>query len=139
MKGGKSRIKGIDDYWAEIKVYSGKTIIGKVGFTMSRIQIMVDTLVIYENHKRKGYGTLLIDFIKGISRMMKRPIIIFSLTEAVEFYEKMGFKKINEVRKNKVYNLILTYECDEEPVIDDLNLIWIPENIRKKKDLRISL
>jgi GNAT superfamily N-acetyltransferase len=54
--------------------------------------ILLEDLFVKENHRGKGHGT---EFINSLKQDNK-PIIIYSLFEAIEFWEKYGFKNVTD-------------------------------------------
>lgn len=137
VKGGKSKIDGIDDCWGKITIKKDKTNLGTVDFGISAHQISIDNITIYEPYQRQGYGTIAIDFIKGYSRLMRKPIVLYSLEDSVKFYLKHNFKFIKDVAKNKT--VIILYDSNNKPKIEDRDMIWLPECFNFKKEIRVEL
>ena len=139
IRGGPARIEGIEDYWGEIDLYKNSVHIGEAGFTMSSYQIYIDTITIDDAWQRLGYGKLIMDIFKGLARLLKKPINIYSLTDSYDFYIEMGFKSVNKIKKEGKKKIIVIYKTKDEPIIDDRQMLWLPESLRRKKELRIEL
>lgn len=139
IHGGQSKIEGIEDTWGEIKIYKEKIRVGDAGFTISDYQISVDTITITAQFMRKGYGKLITDLLKGLSRLHNKPIVLYSLKESYDFYIKMGFVKIKKIHDDKKKIIIVIFKSKNEPKIEEMELIWLPESLRRKKELRIEL
>ena len=72
--------------------------------------------------------------LMGVAQSKKIPIYLYSLLEAVQFYEKLGFTRLRRYRKG--------WYKGKRVVIDNLNIrktfiqqtnrtdmIWIPSNV----------
>lgn len=108
IDGGSSNIIGIDDKWGEITVYQNKSEVANAGFTIQYDQIYIDTIETVKEFQNKGYGTAIIDIIKGLSRIFNKAIIVDCDNEiSYKFFMGRGF---------------ISYE--------DLIVVWIPEKLR---------
>ena len=139
VHGSQSKISNIDDVEGEIKIYKAGKYIGEIGFVITDYQISVDTLTIEDTFIRLGYGRLLINLVKGLSRLLNKPIVLYSLINSYPFYVKMGFKKLKKIHDEKKKIIIVMFKSKNEPKIDDHDMIWLPESMRRKKELRIEL
>jgi hypothetical protein len=139
MRGGQSKIEDIDDNWGEIKLYKLKEKVGETGFIISDYQVSVDTITIETPFIRKGYGTLIIDILKGLSRLHNKPIVLYSLKESYGFYVAMGFKKLKKIHDERKKTVVVIFKTKNEPKIEEMELIWLPESMRGKKELRVEL
>lgn len=124
FKGGLN--KGLSpDMWGQIDLLQDDEIVGDgAGFTISEEKIYVDTLDIYTEYQRLGYGTLIIDVIKGIAELLEKPVHIYSINNSYPFYEAQGFVSVlnPEMRKK----LILKRKSN--PLEHDY--IWIPDSLK---------
>lgn len=140
MRGGQSKIEDIDDNWGEIKLYkSSGSKIGETGFIISDYQISVDTITIENPYIRKGYGKLIMDILKGLSRLHNKPIVLYSLRESYGFYVAMGFKKLKKIHDDRKKIVVVIFKSKNEPKIEELDMIWLPESLRRKRELRVEL
>jgi N-acetylglutamate synthase-like GNAT family acetyltransferase len=139
MRGGRSKIKGIDDIEGDITIFKSGEKVGEAGFIITNYQISVDTITIEDKFIRLGYGKLLVNLLKGLSRLLTKPIVLYSLKESYEFYASMGFTKLKKIHNEKKKLVIVMFKSKNEPKIEDLDLIWLPESLRRKKELRVEL
>lgn len=139
MRGGQSKMEGIEDTWGEIKLYKKDIKVAETGFIISDYQISVDTITVEFIYTRKGYGTLIMDILKGLSRLHNKPIVLYSLKESYGFYTTMGFKKLKKIHDDKKKTVIVIFKTKNEPKIEDMELVWLPESMRNKRELRVEL
>ena len=139
FRGGQSKIENINDSWAEIKLLKSGEKVGKVGFTISDYQISVDTITIETKFIRQGYGKFIIDILKGLSRLLNKPISLYSLKESYGFYVAMGFVKLKKIHNDRKKRIIVMFKSKNEPKIEDMEMVWLPESLRNKKELRVEL
>jgi N-acetylglutamate synthase-like GNAT family acetyltransferase len=139
MRGGRSKIKGIDDIEGDITIFKSGEKVGEAGFIITNYQISVDTITIEDKFIRLGYGKLLVNLLKGLSRLLSKPIVLYSLKESYEFYASMGFTKLKKIHNEKKKLVIVMFKSKNEPKIEDLDLIWLPESLRRKRELRVEL
>jgi|GEM_PF-5005013 N-acetylglutamate synthase-like GNAT family acetyltransferase len=139
MRGGRSKIKGIDDIEGDITIFKSGEKVGEAGFIITNYQISVDTITIEDKFIRLGYGKLLVNLLKGLSRLLTKPIVLYSLKESYEFYASMGFTKLKKIHNEKKKLVIVMFKSKNEPKIEDLDLIWLPESLRRKRELRVEL
>jgi len=139
MRGGRSKIKGIDDIEGDITIFKSGEKVGEAGFIITNYQISVDTITIEDKFIRLGYGKLLVNLLKGLSRLLTKPIVLYSLKESYEFYASMGFTKLKKIHNEKKKLVIIMFKSKNEPKIEDLDLIWLPESLRRKRELRVEL
>jgi len=135
IDGGKNKFHdGNPDWWGTIDIMKDKKVVGSAGFTITDLQIYVDSLNIDSEFQKLGYGSIVMDFLKGLSRFIKKPILLFSAGDSVGYYEKMEFRScIDERYANK-----LQFE-GEDPDPAERDLIWIPECLRRKRNLVVSV
>jgi hypothetical protein len=139
MRGGRSKIKGIDDIEGDITIFKSGEKVGEAGFIITNYQISVDTITVEDKFIRLGYGKLLVNLLKGLSRLLSKPIVLYSLKESYGFYVSMGFTKLKKIHDEKKKLIIVMFKSKNEPKIEDLDLIWLPESLRRKKELRVEL
>jgi len=139
MRGGRSKIKGIDDIEGDITIFKSGEKVGEAGFIITNYQISVDTITVEDKFIRLGYGKLLVNLLKGLSRLLTKPIVLYSLKESYEFYASMGFTKLKKIHNEKKKLVIVMFKSKNEPKIEDLDLIWLPESLRRKRELRVEL
>jgi hypothetical protein len=133
VSGGERDTKN-HSWWGEIKITKNRKQIGFTGFTISDIQIYIDYHNVEAEFQRKGYGSMMIDVIKGLAIFSKKPIILYSLENSVKYYKKMGFYScLDETIKNKIM-----FE-GENPNPDDRDMVWIPETLNTRKKILISV
>ena len=104
INGGKSNIADIDDKWAELTLLKNNKVIAEAGLIIQPDQIYIDTLNVNSDFRRMGYGTILLDVIKGFSRLFNIMILADCETEE-SFLFFMNEKFIN---------------------VCDITVMWIP-------------
>lgn len=123
------------DMWGTIELFKNCESVGNgAGFTISEEKIYVDTLDVDEEFQRMGYGTLIIDIIKGIAELLEKPIHIYSINHSYPFYESQGFVSVfdPEMRRR------IIIKRGSKPSGTDY--IWIPESVNNKvKKFRMEL
>lgn len=92
-----------DNYDELLILWKNYYIIGGASFHKNEDYIELDHLGVVQNEQRKNYGTTLINKIK---ELYNRPISVITNGFSNEFYEKIGFKRMNE------YKLPAWYRCD---------------------------
>ena len=122
-RGGLSKIESIDDSWSEIRLFKNGEKVGDTGFTISNYQIAVDTIDIEEKFQRQGYGRLLVSLLKGLSRLLNKPIVLYSLRDSYQFYVAMGFTKLRKIHDEKKKIVIVIFKSKNEPKIEELEMI----------------
>lgn len=126
VTGGKA--KDISpDYWGEINLFQNGHKIGKTGFTISNEKIYVDDLNVDKEYQRIGYGSIMMDVIKGISRFVKKPIHLYSIGYSSPFYTNMGFLSVLDPQMRER----ICIKKGSSPKEKDL--IWIPECLKDHK------
>ena len=139
MRGGQSKIEDINDSWGEIKLYLKDNKVAETGFVISDYQISVDTITVETKYMRRGYGTLIMGMLKGLSRLHNKPIVLYSLKESYRFYMAMGFKKLKKIHDERKKTVVVIFKTKNEPKIEEMELIWLPESLRRKHELRVEL
>lgn len=66
--------------------------IGILEYTLKANEIYIGNMNVKIKFQRKGYGRILINFVKGIAQASNLSIRVFSLSEVIGFYKKCGFK-----------------------------------------------
>lgn len=66
--------------------------IGILEYTLKTNEIYLDNMDVKIKFQRKGYGRILVNFLKGIAQASNLPIRVFSLSDVIGFYKKCGFK-----------------------------------------------
>lgn len=129
ITGGRNKFRSNNpDWWGEVNLTKCGKVIGVASFTVTDTEICIDTFNV--NHQRLGHGSLIMDAIKGIALFLRIPITLYSVINAVPFYEKMDFIFALKVRKK--LDII-----GEEP--EERDMIWIPECIMKRKKIRVRI
>jgi hypothetical protein len=122
------RAKNISpDYWGEVEIMQDNVKVGKVGFTISNEKIYVDDFNVDDKFQRTGYGSIMMDVIKGLSRFTKKPIHLYSIGYSLTFYAKMGFVSVLDPQMRERLCI------KKGSSVKENDLIWIPENIQRKK------
>ncbi len=120
VKGGKA--EGVSpDYWGEIHIMQGDVEAGKVGFTISNEKIYVDDFNVEAEFQKTGYGSIMMDVIKGLARFLRKPVHLYSSSDSPPFYRKMGFVSILDPEMRKRICIIKGSNPKEN------DFIWIPE------------
>ena len=84
--------------------------VGRIHFTHNIAQIRY--MAIKKEFSRKGYGSKLIDVLEKIAQNNKiKKIYLNSRINAISFYEKNGYKKINEVSPS--FGKIIHYRMEK--------------------------
>jgi N-acetylglutamate synthase-like GNAT family acetyltransferase len=81
-----------DHYDILLILWKDYDIIGGASFHRNEDYIELDHLGVVQNEQRKNYGTTLINKIK---ELYNRPISVITNGFSNEFYEKIGFKRMN--------------------------------------------
>lgn len=83
-----------------------------------------------DGYEMNGYGRMMFDVLKNVARQHKMPIYVWSLDDAIPFYEKLGFLHLNnpEVQKKIIFGNLTNEDINKK--IDDDDLIWIPQSIK---------
>lgn len=120
----------------EVKVMVDGVEAAKAQFTLDCTQIMVTDVGTENAYQKCGYGRLLFDALKVISNQKKMPLILWSLDDAIPFYEKIGLLHLNdlEVQKRVIFGNLKTTE-DIASKIDEDDFIWIPQSLNKRKPI----
>jgi len=128
IKGGKADVIS-PDYWGEIHIMQGDEEVGKVGFTISDEKIYVDDFNVNDGFRQTGYGSIMMDVVKGIARFMQKPVHLYSSAESPPFYKKIGFVSIEDPEMRKR----IWIKKGSNPKENDF--LWIPECFdgRRKK------
>lgn len=122
------RAKNISpDYWGEVEIMQDNVRIGKVGFTISNEKIYVDDFNVDDKFQRTGYGSIMMDVIKGLSRFTKKPIHLYSVGYSLTFYTKMGFVSALDPQMRERLCI------KKGSSVKENDLIWIPECLENHK------
>lgn len=57
-------------------------------------------IMIFDNYRKKGYGTLLVEYAKKELKKLGYNKAYLWTDKAAKFYEKIGFKYVKDVLKN---------------------------------------
>jgi N-acetylglutamate synthase-like GNAT family acetyltransferase len=63
---------------------------------------MTTDCTIEEHYREEEYGRLLMSFLINYASLIGLPIKLYSVSDAVKFYKKLGFK---EVKKDNCYSI----------------------------------
>jgi hypothetical protein len=121
----ESKIEGNTDIQGQIDLTIEKNLIGSCGFVIDELEIYVDLIEIKEKYLKQGYGRMLIDILKGLSRIINKPIVLY-VTGHKSFYINNGFVSILDYCLTN--NLILS-----KGIWKHNDLIWIPEALLNRK------
>lgn len=114
----------------EIMVYLGDDRISKLCFTIDHDQITVSTFNTEAEYQRCGYGSIAMEVIFGLSRILRLPVVLYSSVKAVGFYQKLGFHRAKE-------NYWKAIKPDDE--IDDEDMIWVPQCLNRRRRIIIHV
>lgn len=108
----------------------------KAEFTLDDTQIMVTNVDTENAYQKSGYGRLLFDALKCISQQKKMPLILWSLDDAIPFYEKIGLLHLDnpEVQKRVIFGNIKTQKGISKKVDND-DFVYIPQSLNKRKPI----
>ena len=103
-------------------------------FTLDKYQLTVTDINTTRRYRRRGYGSILMHVLMGVAKSKKVPIYLYSLSDAIKFYEKLGFVRLRRYRNG--------WYRGKRVVIDNLNVrktfgeqtnktdvVWIPDNV----------
>jgi len=123
----------VDIKGEEVKVIVDDKEAAKAQFKFDGTQIMVTDVETEEVYQKCGYGRLLFDILKVIAEQKKKPFILWSLDDAISFYEKIGMLHLNdpEVQKRVIFGNLRTKE-DIASKVGDSDFIWIPSHLNRK-------
>ena len=123
----------VDIKGEEVKVIVDEKEAAKAQFKFDGTQIMVTDVETKEVYQKCGYGRLLFDALKIIAEQKKKPLILWSLDNAIPFYEKIGMLHLNnpEVQKRIIFGNLRTKE-DVSSKVDEDDFIWIPSHLNRK-------
>lgn len=87
-------------------IESNKKPIGFAYFQIPENKLNIWNIQIDKNFQRKGYGKKLMEYLIKYARKKKLKKVILeahaSNKQAIDFYEKIKFKNIGKIRKNKI-------------------------------------
>lgn len=112
----------------------GDTKIASIYVIYDKVQIEACDLSTEARYRRKGYGTMLMYALMGVAKAKRKPIILWSINEAVGYYQKLGFIRLRRYQNG--------WYKGKRVIIDNLNphktfteqvkhnqFIWIPPNM----------
>lgn len=106
--------------------------IGSASFTVHETQIDVVDLDVSKRYRRRGFGRLMMMAIMALAQEVRKPIFLFATEGSVEFYERLGLRRIwnhekwNDV-KIKFMNLHPKKKFCEQ--CSDIDFVWIPSGV----------
>lgn len=117
-----------------IKVLADDKIITSCDFCIDGTQIRVTDLSTEGEYQRKGYGRACLDVLKILATQLKMPIILYSLTDAIPFYESVGFEHLDnkKVQSKIKFGNIKNEKDMKDKGPTDGDMIWIPKSLNKK-------
>lgn len=91
-----------------------------------------------KDHQNNGFGKIMMNILKMIARQHKLPIYLWSLTESIPFYEKMGFLHLDdpEVQKRVIFANI-SDERHLHRCIDHDDFVYIPKSLKGRATIYI--
>jgi len=118
-----------------IKVLADGEVITSCEFCIEDTQIRATDLNTEDEYQRKGYGRTCLDALKILATQLKMPIILYSLVDAIPFYESLGFEHLNDkkVQAKVKFGNIKTKKDMKEKGPTDGDMIWVPKSLNKKK------
>ena len=114
-------------------LYKKDVKIANVTFWIDELTITVEDLNTESSYRRCGYSRLLMNVVFGFAEFFDKPVLLYSVTDALPFYEKIGFismtkpemkKRIITMNKNPK---LMVYEWGNQ------DLIWLPKKFRDKR------
>lgn len=108
--------------------------VAQITFIINNSQFTITDATVVRDYQKFGYGSMLLYTMMGIAKSKKKPIVLFSLVDAIPFYLKCGFMPISKF-DNKTYCGIslkvanLNPEKSFSSQIDKCDLIWVPPNV----------
>lgn len=102
-------------------------------FMFDQTQIRVTDVSTEEVYQKCGYGRLLFDALKCIAQQKKIPLLLWSSSEGIPFYEKLGLLHLNnpEVQKKVIFGNLKTKK-DIAEKIDEDDFVWLPQHLNTK-------
>ena len=75
----------------------------------------ISPLEILEEYRNKGYGTLLLEKVKDLSKVFKLTgVSLFCKEELVFFYSKRGFRVSNSIETDEEFEYLMIFENKKE-------------------------
>jgi hypothetical protein len=115
----------------EITVFVDGEKVAKTYFMFDGPMIRVTDVSTEDGYKLNGYGRMMFDVLKAVARHHKMPIILWSLDDAIPFYEKIGMLHLNDPKVQE--RVIFANIKDDEHrnrEIDNDDFIWLPKGLR---------
>jgi hypothetical protein len=102
-------------------------------FDLDQTQIRVTDVSTEETYQKCGYGRLLFDALKCIAQQKKMPLLLWSSSEGIPFYEKLGLLHLDnpEVQEKVIFGNLKTNE-EISSKIDEDDFVWIPNHLSRK-------
>lgn len=93
--------------------------VGIIGFEPCKIEeedyFYVSPLEILEEYREMGYGTLLLQKVKELSKTFKlKGVGLFCKEDLVFYYSRRGFKVSSSIENNGEFEYLMTYENNSE-------------------------
>lgn len=114
-----------------IKLFKYDEIVVDSHFSFNKTAVWITWIETKPHFRKCGYGRLVIDFYKSLCKIMRVPLFLSSLDDVIEFYEKLGFRRVIEIKEkfevieNKKYSW------------DEYDYVWLPSEIKYKKKIRV--
>ena len=83
-----------------VAVCNGK-VGGFVSYRKEKNKVRIWTIYVDRKQHRKGIGSALLKFVERKTKAKKYTLVSASRKETLQFYEKMGYRKLRTVRKRK--------------------------------------
>jgi hypothetical protein len=126
--GGVNRIDASTDEWGEIKVWNEGENIGDhiaiAKFFIDECEIYITDIEIIKSERIKGYDKMIIDILKGLSRLFSKPILTTAI-KTKNLFSKNGFIPVLD---DSLTNSVIL----KKGLWGDSDLIWIPEALVNK-------
>lgn len=125
------------NFVGEITLVKGHTPVCKVKFWVDETRIYITDLDAHARHRRCGYGRLAMDYIMFLAEVLRKPIFLYSLTESVNFYEKLGMEHLNSPKMERKIR-VLNENPEHKHKWEDEDLIWVPKCLRRQKRIWVD-
>ena len=96
-------------------------------------QIMVTSVKTEPLYERNGYAKLMFTVLKALAEYYKMPIVLWSLNDAIKFYEKIGFLHLNDPEVQKLINIGNIEDEVVQEKLDEDDFVWLPQSLLGRK------
>lgn len=138
LKGRTRTFANETRFVGEVTLVKGHTPVCRVKFWVDVTHIYITNLDAHQWHRRCGYGRLTMDYMMFLAESLRKPIILYSYDETVQFYEKLGMKHLDSKAMSKKVR-VLNENPDHKHEWSDTDFIWIPNCLKRKKVLWVYM